>query len=47
MARIAITPNWVGILDFKTPRLSFLCRWGFPGQPDDLDFFGCRLVTVR
>lgn len=27
-------------------RLSLLCRCGFPGQADDADFFGCRLVGV-
>src|SRR5690348_13461321 len=28
-------------------RLSWLCREVFPGQPDDIDFFRCRLVRAR
>jgi UDP-glucose 4-epimerase len=31
----------------EAPRLSQLCGYVFPGQPDGVDFSGCRLVRVR
>ena len=42
--------GWAMASHFRTPlitRLSWLCGKVFPGQAEDADFFGCRLVGAR